>query len=379
MYPIFDCDGIQAANLVKRAYPNAFVIFPRQESDFGLNNETFDLIDKVEFDTLYLLDSGVTKVSMDNCAKLADMGKQVIVIDHHPQEVDIKEYQNANLKICSDKQHCTTSLVYELFLEQELIKPDDRWAKIWTLVGIQGDMATNKEKTPKSANLFERLKQENLQLSGQQLFWSARGGSTPYEILMMVARYWNTPRRLAHESGAYVGLRACNEIEVFGDLFIVMKPLEEWDEISQAVLSSTYLIVKWQREYLERRSDVFKAIQFFNFDLCSISVINHRWDIGGYIAQIKSEELKKAAFVINTGMVGGWKITARNVDTTLIKLHVGEVFNTARELSEGKVAGGGHEFASGAGSTVRNLSYIIAIILEAVKQVKAKEVGIMYG
>jgi hypothetical protein len=162
----------------------------------------------------------------------------------------------------------------------------------------------------------------------------------------MLARYWNTVRRVTFHYGCPVALRACAEIERTSKPLALMEP---FDEIMQAQMPNTYMLQKWQDMYQSERSSVFKAdnMIYFDFGNFTVSIFKHRWDIGGYVSSIKAGGEGKSHFAINTGLADMIKVTGRNpgkgndkAKLPPINLDLGATF---RELG---VGGGHHQAAS---------------------------------
>jgi hypothetical protein len=167
-----------------------------------------------------------------------------------------------------------------------------------------------------------------------------------------LARYFNTPRRVAYHVGCPVALQACGEIERSGSSYQMFA--EKFSEVEQAIYPNLYMLKQWEDKFVSERSKVFQAesMQYFEFDYFTVSVFAHPWDLGGYVASIKSRDRWKSHFAINTGLPDIIKVTGRNpgmpekdkktsTGVPPVNLDLGATFE------EIKVGGGHHQAASG--------------------------------
>jgi hypothetical protein len=249
-----------------------------------------------------------------------------------------------------------------------------KWQGFWTILGIYGDVA---QEGRNSKLVLSNLRPKHPELFGSQLFWNPNSKLTyGYEIPMMLARYWNTPRRVAYQYGCPIALKACEEIEAANMPF---GPMEQFDEILQAKMPNTYILRLWEDKYNDERSDVFKAdnMKFLEFEYFTVSLYKHKWDLGGYVAAIKAGDRNKSHFAINTGLPEGIKITGRNPGKGdpkksaqgLIPVNI----DLGATLREAGLGGGHHMAASGGAPHGTSPIALIAVLVNTVtKRVEEK-------
>jgi len=290
------------------------------------------MVEEANPETIYVLDLGISERTLDVASRMAEHG-YLVLIDHHSNldDVDLNAYQRADMRVIWDEDNCTSGLAFTAFKKQ-LSEEALNWAEIWAILGIYGDVA---DESPGGKTVLSYLLKRHPEMDAKQVFWSGkRREEVLYSLPSMLARYWNTARRIAYEAGAYVGFKACEEIERHGN---VMTLLEDMDGITMAFMPHVALLRFWQNMYMERRNEVFSNLTYVDYGDYTVAVIDHPWDIGGYVASVKAEE--KPCIVINTRLR---KLTARGEG----KIHLG-AFMKASFGGGGHVNAGAAEYPEG--------------------------------
>ena len=370
-----DADGICSARIIylfhKKLGDKITVKF-REWNKFGLESSDVKWIKKLKPDLFYLLDLGSKRDTVDVCLDISNFCK-VCLIDHHPSDIKPSEIASQNFSFIRSYENCTTGLAYNYIRSQEF-KPT-MWMDIWTILGIYGDVCEEKTDAKK---IIDELKPKY-----PKLFWSIiyfKGGrETKYEIVRLYSRYFNTARRLGYHQGAYLAFLAMEEIESKGlSLLENLLELSEFTDKKLEVDSPyTSLLKYWFNEWIEMRREVFRSenIRYVDVGRFNLAIINHPWDIGGWVASIKAQASNKPCFVINYGVPDDKyaKITGRNLSPDY---DVGSVLDVVGSIYEGKIFGGGHKEAC-SGLVRRDLSIeeIIRCLLDGFRVLYGEETG----
>ena len=332
-----DADGLCSARIIakmeERSGNKVDVRF--QVWDFFGVRPT-DLEYMKNYDIVYVLDLGAYKSTLDTLSELIP-NTEVWLIDHHPSDCEIARYRSDKFKILHLLDHCTASLCYELYKAN--YETVDDWSKIWTVVGIYGDVATDKLG---ASQVLNEIKNDY-----PELFWNIARWTGRRESLIPVAahigKYLNTARRVAYHEGARLAYEAMLEVERYGNYEILeslFTTFELEDKMLEVKFPKVAILKYWYRDWVKFRDEVFERTNIVNIETPNfyISFINHPWDIGGYVAGIKSS--KRPAFCVNEGVPADThaKITGRGNGSPPLN----EIGRIVEDLSEGKVTWGGH-------------------------------------
>jgi len=354
-----DADGLCSARIIasmeERAGNSVSVNFQKWYL-FGVTKE--DVKKMLDYDIIYVLDLGASQETLENLETLTAAGKEVWHIDHHPPDVDLNKYRSDKLRIMHFQDHCTASLAYEFYKAN--YEDVDDWSKIWTAVGIYGDVATSKLG---ASQVLLEIRESFPELTWNIARWTGRRESL-IPVASHIGKYLNTARRVAFDYGA----------KKYGD-YEILEVLFETEERENKILDVEFphvaILKYWYRDWVKFRDEVFERTNIVNVETNDfyISFIEHPWDIGGYVAGVKSS--KKPALCVNFGLkyadeLGDvyCRLTARGSGNPPLN-KVGEI---AKELSGGKLYWNGHPEACG-GAVHKDLSrkQIVKIVEEAFK------------
>ncbi len=358
-----DGDGITSARIVQLATDAEVVLF---KEDFSIEDKDIDTIKSYKPKNVYVLDIGSDAEMLQ---KLADLSEEiqcnVNVIDNHPPE-DISHFDTffgTRTKVLSSNNNCTAGIAYGVF--EEIFAENKRreyWAEVWTLLGLHSDVkAESREGKP----IVDKLLPKHPELFGKVLTpkkssstesgWTTDDSSN---ILRQLVTIVNVPKRSLYHFGAYLMYNALTEIEKANNIFALWEPIDENSVEGmkfKTLMPNTYILRKEVDNYYEKAKTVFSSdndFKFWDFDYITVSQIRHPWNLGGYVANLKSPDRKKTHFCINLGGIDPkrYKITARsdNRSKEAKNIDVGKVFSRATEISNGKLKGGGLKQAGSA-------------------------------
>ena len=350
-----DCDGILSARLIARHFKTDKV-FLMGSFQFGLEDWTAELVASESPDLVFILDLGTSNRNLELASIMSNFANEVVLLDHHPPEDPnkVSELATPKFRVVSTPDNCTAGLAYE-YLKEFGFDVHDKFTMLWTAIGIHGDVATE---LPQAKAILEEIGRELPEVNWKVEHFSPSSGQA-YEMSYFshFTSYFNTPRRIAYDDGAMVAYKATEEIEDYGDIIIledVLGVVSRREKLLEAKYPHTALIKYWVREWREYRKEVFSEQYMKNVSLplFSIYFIDHPWDLGGYVASVKSKN--KPAVTINYG-VPHEKIAllhARNSSKVTVDLN--KVMKRVEELTDGKIRGGGHMVAVG-GAVDRDL------------------------
>ena len=364
-----DADGVISAHLLSKFFQGASVYFPEwwrfAEPDIIPESAK-------TYGTICIADLGTSKALLDKLVELS-ANSEVYFFDHHqPEDIPpdkIMEYSSPSLKVFWSDKNCAAGLIYEYGLREELIDEKDEWSHAWAGIAVMADGFEDKEG---GMRVIERCRS-----IVPWVFWNVayrtRYGEDSYPFGAMISAYINAARRLAYHKGAYIALSACRQIESAG-VSIIRNIIPTGDELTNYMMEAEYpdlaLLSRWYEMWLEKRRDIFERtnITTFTFDSFGVSIINHPWDIGGYVAVSKARD--RPHFCINYGVPHERYASISGRQGNKIKLNLAEVMKVAKELSGGAINGGGHIDACG-GLVDRGLKVedVILLLEEAVKTV----------
>lgn len=328
---------------------------------FGVDEK--DIKEMRGYDIIYVLDLGSSRETLENLESLTAEGKEIWIVDHHPSDVDLNKYRSDKLRIMSFQDHCTASLTYELYKAN--FDDVDDWIKIWAAVGIYGDVATSKLG---ASQVLLEIKETLPELAWSIARWTGRRESL-IPVASHIGKYLNTARRVAFHRGAELAYKAMLEIERYGD-YEILETLFETEERENKMIEVDFphvaILRYWYRDWVKFRDEVFERTNIVNVETNDfyISFVRHPWDIGGYVAGIKSS--KKPALCVNFGLKYDvyYRLTARGSGSPPLN-KIGEIAET---LSDGRLYWNGHPEACG-GAVHEKLSRreIVRLVEEAFK------------
>ena len=375
-----DADGVCSSRLATLLHYEQYrqgTVFPMFQDwqRFGVDAKTVDeYILPLSPNLVYVCDLGSDNETLKQCKRLSEKA-HVILVDHHTPEEGTNPYEFTTPKftvVSKSGQNCSSGLIYEYAQEVGLSPPDDKMKYFgdWATIGILADVASE---TPGGKLVLEEVKSDLLSM--KRVFW-AGGTKGEYEVPLAssIGALINAGRRVAYHRGADVAYKALEEMENGG--LREIKPLIPQgltDKVFEARFPHIALLQRWNDEWNEKKNDVFKAdnITTLSFEHCIVCVINHPWDIHGYVANIKGKE--KACFCINYGAPSPTHavISARSPSKGGINLVT--AFRLISESTGGVIEGGGHAVASG-GSVEKTLDPqdAVALIGKGVEEAAAK-------
>ena len=364
IYTHIDADGITSARVAYHAYKaggsKVAVVFSHPFSYFhdGDVEKLRSLLSVDKDKELVVTDIPITQEGVDAVNDLlADgMVEQVTYIDHHPTLVDIKSVRTVDFRVIHDMEHCAATLALRVYFDkiENLF-----WSGYWAIVGAFGDVANDLKG---SVEVINKLLSEEPRLQlllGDAVYWDGRA-ERKYTIASMVASYLNTPRRMFFDKGAAIAYKALSDVETSGDPTLLLYDVR--DTQMEPLYPYVALLQYWKEKWLEKRREIFKRenIDFYHLTAITekgeekrlgVAVIHHSWDIGGYVAQVKGQDIP--VVVINTGLPYPYvKLSARGPFSEASKMYsewdFSRFFDILSTLSGGALMGGGHAKAGAA-------------------------------
>lgn len=139
IYGDYDCDGILATTILKKAfnnikYPNVGYYIPRRSLDgYGITNENIKKFKEYGYKLIILVDNGITLV--DQVDLIHELGIEVIICDHHELGEKLPNTPYIIHPYLSDKKYCICSGGFTAYvLAREIENLDDEY--LFTLAGI---------------------------------------------------------------------------------------------------------------------------------------------------------------------------------------------------------------------------------------------------
>jgi len=363
-----DADGVISAHLLSKFFGyDVSVVFPEWYK-FG---EPDIIPDEAKtYEKVCVADLGTNSRLLEKLQELS-INAEVYLFDHHQPEglePNFKEkYSSPNLHIIWSDKNCAAGLIYQYALENGYDK-DDEWFNAWAGIAVLADGFAD---SPGGQEVISKVRE-----TVPWVFWNiayrTKYGEDSYPYGVLFASYINAARRLAYHKGAYIALSALSEAEQAG-LEILRSIIPTGDELTNYMAEAEYpnlaLLIRWYEIWLEKRRDIFERynITTFTFDKFGVSIINHPWDIGGYVAATKAKD--KPHFCINYGVPHDRYANISGRQGSKVKINLSQVMKIANELSGGAISGGGHIDACG-GLVDRNLKVedVILLLEEAVAE-----------
>jgi hypothetical protein len=335
-----DCDGIVSARLLQKVAGATPIFQTWQKFGIGPNDETIVPLLKQKGNTIYITDLGCSKETLETCQRLSENNK-VVLIDHHPPEEGVRpfDYSSPNFSVIHSIDNCASGLIREYV--QALDKEVDEWTNFWATVGITADVA---EETAGGKVILDDVRSIFPYLFWKRTYWTGRSEFS-LSIASSLGAIINTARRLTYHYGAPIALEAMKEMEQGGLSVAIRLIPQEADLTEEAKYPHLALLRRWYNLWLERREEVFKSDRIVNmdFDKFGLSIINHPWDIAGYVANVKSGS--KPWIAINYGVPGSYANLAARVREGDIDFN--KIMKRLEAVTEGKISGGGHPMAAG--------------------------------
>jgi hypothetical protein len=356
-----DLDGITSARLVTLAHNVMRSQDPTVEFNlkfqtwarFGLSPEDLvnleQLLTREKYDSFYLLDLGSDEQILGGLRGIQDRLKKkgqvvkMFVFDNHPPDDFaplLAKYQKEDFLISSSQQSCTAGLLFAYFKDLYSLEPKIlKWAEIYAILGLYGDVATEGEI---GKITFQALKEKHPEMFQTVVVWE-KDQNKEKVVLDMVAKHFHNLRRVLFDKGPPLGLMMMSELEKIDDVLALLQPQSEDSMKTYTAIAEVKTVTgDWQRHWIEclRNSIIFSCKKY------TFVVVNHKWDVSSSLASWKASEFKKTCFVLNYGTPGHPHIGVRNPNTG-IRLDVRD-FNTAVSVaSKGMLSGGGlHEAGS---------------------------------
>jgi len=348
-----DADGILAARIIYLLLDKNADIHFIEWGNFGITSDAEQVIREKTPKTLFILDLGTNKTDVERVLKLKDEVSidEVYWIDHHPPEVEPREYQRVDFKIINNPETCTAGLVYK-FAQAFYGNDLNEWIERWTIIGIYGDKA---EQGRLSQEILANLSNKHPYLLATRLFEKSK-----YVQAQLYAVYFNAPRRVAYHYGAYLSFKACEEIESFGSLTL----LDSDDLLLLAQYPSVLALKYLVNEYRRVRDEVLKNVQrILDLGYILLVQISSKFDLGGIVASYIANKYRKPCIVVNYGVpLPIAKVNCRGVEGLANNIDLGQLMKILG-------IGGGHPLAS-AGAIPKNktLEEFAREVIEALRQ-----------
>lgn len=333
VYAHLDADGITSARIatLSAIYKDATVQFTPPLS-FGVRD-----IDPTGAKSLLCLDIGSTKETIEQLAEWSDT-MQVILIDHHPTDVNLMKYQSPTFRIIHDVDNCTAGLTLNTMLTAGVVPEEKRcWAETWAIVGIYGDVAKDKLNANALLQELERTHPHLIsQLGSKYSLWYLQAAN-------VVANTLNAGRKYAFSTGAKIAYNSLVEAEQLGNPFALTQPLP-------LPLWSVYPNIVLLQE-LKRRFTAVEIPEATVYDLKHIAVamFTSAFDMGAAVAKKTSRWLNKPVIAINDGILqGSYRLNGRGegLDLNLLMQYT-KLELVKLGFKETELTGGGHPSAVG--------------------------------
>jgi len=345
-----DCDGIVSASTMSEVYPDYVVKF-QEWGRFGVSKEDPIIVTAVRenpsIKRIVVLDLGCTNETLDALKEFSAMF-EVILVDHHPptDQASLKANLSPNFKIIHSRDNCTTGLAYE-YAKALDHKMNDA-SLFLTATGIYADVASETDGGKKA--LAEIRAKTELPFV-ERLIWNPKTGREfPYSMSSLLGGAINSGRHVAYHYGGYVGFDAVNEMKEGGiDFAVELFPSPALtDYVKQARYPNLGLLMRWYRDWYEKRNEVFSAeyCRTYKFTDFILPIVNHPWDIAGYVSNVKSRNSKVPAIAINYGIPSN-EVASLSARAGSSSTDLDVLMSILNESTKGKISGGGHPQAVG--------------------------------
>lgn len=394
-----DTDGMCATriidNAIEKTFPNAKRSIIWQEWDFfGMRKSDFHKIMAENPAVVFILDLGSGAEILSYAATFLQENIQVVILDNHPPDPEVlssQEYadykhllglltQNDLFYYESSNRTCTTAIAY-------LYAKGMGWSvenmEKWAILGIEGDVAHDPEKSPEGYALFTELLKIHPYLSG--LIYSKKENdpnSFDWGILSFYAQLLHNPRRMRLNDGPKICYPAMKEMEQIPnwlefnsivnkkklDSPIFYEPSEDLrTKPSKDKNPATKQLLMDTIEFRAKKAGFDKWPEFIQLDYpdFSVTIVSNSWNIASYLASKLGGQNKKTWFVINSMPGYGIHVSGRNGENGT--LHIGKVFSKANPAI---MEGGGLKPAGSASTHTTNAE---AILDELVRCVEASK------
>jgi hypothetical protein len=346
-----DADGVFSSRIMESSLSSLYKVDVKFQdwNVFGIREEDIPLLK--EYGNVFVLDLGTASDTLENLAKVASEDTHVYLIDHHPPDTSVENFQSPTFKILNDPTNCTSGLCYRFLSELSL--PTTQWTLVYATLGTYSDVATELEG---GKEIIEETKEAYPLLSSSTVYWN---GS--YEVKIPIASevgaYINAARRVAYNNGPVVSRRALIEMENHGSLDFLMLPFGDSSSDSEDNLESiepdfpyASLLRTWRKRWLEKRNECLKEDICHTFDVDGVQICftNHRYDCSSYVAGVKSRTTPCIA--INYGVPDEESATLSGrspPDKTPGYTNLNELMIAVGVVSKGMISGGGHPVAVG--------------------------------
>jgi hypothetical protein len=396
-----DCDGLCAARIVAKAYPQSNVLFQKWDI-FGLGPTDVNKILSYDPKQVFILDLGSGTEILEAATTILGTGAKVTILDNHPPDPVVETTENyAKFKkylqglkdtfgesfyYDSSTETCTTGIAYELMVQK--VPTDVRWA----LIGLVGDVATDSTKSPRGNALFTHLLEVSPYLKG--LFMSKEDGATyNFGLLDFYAKLLHVPRRMVFDDASMLCYTAMCEMEHIPNWIEFNRLLGTKDEIEKTPLfkdgknNNTKMLLllqsEWEKEH--SKAELKGNSSLLHYDGFDVTVLSHKWNLGSALASKRLGITKKPQFVINDIPGKEIHISGRGPVEELYRdpntpaglpvafkkrpgLHIGKVFR----MADPKIMDGGGILPAGsAKGLVSDPEVLLNELVKAVARAKA--------
>lgn len=377
IYSDDDLDGLMSTRLTYNhliaSDPNVNIKLLWQKwADFGLSEESSKEILDFKPDEVFILDVGSDEDTIKSIKPILEQNIPVTLLDNHPPDLevigadaynDFSSYLQSlkdafSLEYVSTTTNCTTGIVYRLFEKTLETNPIN---KLWAIMGLKGDVATDKVFNPDGYAIYEKCIKEFPQLN-RGFFY----GTFTWNNLDFMNNFFHNPRRLLYDDAPQLCFDATTEIQDNPDKFRVgwlniYKTAEQFILGKKTALEAfnDYPNVKRVMEvYAQWKGwkDVEKRGHIITFDYgkFGVSLISHPWNLGSALCATKSNDMKKSQFVIND--IPGKLIHVSGRGYRGSPIHIGKILHNC---NPGILRGGGLKQAGGAQAIVNDVEAVL--------------------
>jgi hypothetical protein len=386
-----DTDGLCSARIIYKYLINmkqpTKVIFQKWDV-FGVTPEDMNIILSYKPNTVFILDIGSDLTLLNMAEELLKKNISVIIMDNHPPDATIlteNEMQEFKSKLASltkygDKfyyksttESCTTALVYDYVTSHGF---EDEMINRWALIGIEGDVATDKAH---SGPIFKELLISYPFFAGNISFQNKEGEQISWKLLGFFAQLLHIPRRIIYDDAPLLVFDTMEEMETLTDWYVIydivnkelaniqskrdiILPKAKYPKLNQVIENVLVWHRRW-KDVMQRGNNVI-----LDYDIASISIIEHPWNVGSALANVRSHIYKKGHFVINKIPQKGYYISGR-ADTSY-PIHIGKVFSMC---DKNIIKGGGIKEAGSAKAQIQSIERIINELAFAIKKFASQQ------
>lgn len=334
-----DADGIMSALIVSRYVGDTKVVFP----PFNMFGITDEMLNGALKQDIYVLDLG-TDDNLELLIKRRDEFNEINLVDHHTirnPEI-LGRAIDAGITVVHDYDMPTSLLTYLHFSNHKKDIISERYA----IIGTFGDCM---EGTETASTILNRIRK------GNEKLFEVRSGAM-FTNAVSFAACINAPRRMYYHDGAMFAYNTIKN-EVGENIMDVIEGI--YGTRKEVEYPNFALLEHWKRFFRMSSQKIFKAVFWGVIEgtdkKLMLGIVNHTWDISGWMASVGSGVYKTPCLVLNTGTPFNYTFSARKPEYKLREEWMNEVdfdtfFSNCEIVSDGLVTGGGHKDASGGGA-----------------------------